>query len=116
MKRCIAYGQPEQYTLKMDATGLNGQTIFAQGVCGITSANSMGAAGTWGTSGAPLIIFENPSANKIYSAVKRDDGSQIPAGAVSTDSGKTNGCFYGGGAAAGKGFMRTTGNLTMVAY
>lgn len=116
MKRCIVFGQPEQYTLKMDATGLNGQTIFAQGVCGITSAKSMGAAGTWGTSGSPLIIFENPSANKIYSAVKKDDGSEIPAGEVSTESGKTNGCFYGGGAAYGKGLMRTTGNLTMVAY
>ena len=113
VKRCVAV--PTSTALfKMDASGLNGLTVFGEGVTGVTSKASTNAAGAIdGKDATPIIIFEKYSStsNSFNFALKYHDDTTEAAASLAAGN-QTNGAkrFYG----AGKSYVRAAGNVKFV--
>lgn len=114
VKRCIAV-PTSTVTLKMDASGLSGLTVFGEGI-GVTSAASKNAAGAIdGANKAPLIIFETSGTNHFGFAIKHSDGTTEAAASLASGYQAESKVFYGKATTSGT-YLRKAGNLQIVAF
>ncbi|MBP5374189.1 MAG: hypothetical protein J6Y31_04655 [Bacteroidales bacterium] len=114
VKRCIAV-PTSIITLKMDASGLNGLTVFGQGI-GVTGNVSKNAAGAIdGTNKAPLIIFEKYNTNYYNLAIKYADESTEPAASLAKGYQAASKTFYGKATTSGT-YLRDAGYVKFVAF
>ena len=114
VKRCIAV-PTSTVTLKMDASGLSGLTVFGEGI-GVTSAASKNAAGAIdGADKAPLIIFESSGSNYFGFAIKHSDGTTEAAASLASNYQAASKVFYGKATTSGT-YLRKAGNLQFVAF
>lgn len=114
VKRCVAV-PTSTVTLKMDASGLSGLTVFGQGV-GVTGASTKNAAGGIdGSNKTPLIIFEKSSSNYYNMAIKYSDGTSESAASLPSGYQAASKTFYGKATTSGT-YLRAAGNVRFVAF
>ena len=104
-------------TCRMDASGLNGLTVFGEGVAGVTGASSKNAnGGISGNNAAPLFIFETDPetpANYINCAIKYSDSTTESAASLASGYQTASKTFYGKADTSGS-YLRKAGNLCFV--
>ena len=118
VKRSLAVPTAD-VTLRMDASGLSGLTVYGQGVGVTSNATKNAAGGTDGTNKAPLLIFESAKVGDVYQhfefALKYADGSTEPAASLAAGYQAASSTFYGKATTSGS-YLRKAGNLQFVAW
>ena len=116
-KRAI-YDPTTVITCSMDASGLNGLTVFGEGVTGVTSKTSKNADGKLsGGSKEPLFIFEGNGTSKyINFKIKHSDNSTEAANdALAAGYQPADLNFYGK-ATTSCTYLRSAGSLRFIAW
>ena len=115
VKRCTAVPN-STVRMTVDASGLDGLTLFGEGVAGVTGASTKNAAGAIpGANVNPIFIFETSGSNYFEMAVKYSDGTTEPAASLSSGYQAASKTFYGK-ATTSCTYLRKAGNLRFVDF